>query len=442
MIIETLVSIFTGVVGNGIYSYITKEDLEYKISNAYERAHEKFYKVYGYEYGDEFNSFLTRQENIDLIINSFNFGDESLTVDGFNNLPYDNSKCANSEVINHFILLFKQEIRKDFSLNKLLAEKEHINEQHHMYKQLTQQMGKMLEMQTRLCNRNINDDEINFDEIMDIYYEKNQLEQDYKLIKWLHTNKAHKEGIVLKAHIEYSRGNLELAKKVFNYIVEQYEEEFQYNNTIALIDEKFGRFKDAEKRYLLVLEKNPESLNSLFNIGNLYAMELEKIEDGLKYLFIANKVAPNDSEVLNNIGAIYKEKLQDYSNAKKYFELAIQYSKDNPLPFINMGELYLGVYKEYDKAVTLFEEALQITKENKEEIHNILGLIYGSIIFRNKAKSIMHFEEAIKINPALEEARRNLNIIKSDKGYFDMFKTLSSNKVIDLLKDNLNDYLQ
>lgn len=52
MIIETLVSIFTGVVGNGVYSYITKEDLQYKIGNAYERAHEKFYEIYGNKYGE------------------------------------------------------------------------------------------------------------------------------------------------------------------------------------------------------------------------------------------------------------------------------------------------------------------------------------------------------------------------------------------------------
>jgi tetratricopeptide (TPR) repeat protein len=439
MIIEALMGIFTGVVGNGIYSCITKEDLMYRVSNAYEIAHKKFYEFYGDEYGDKFNSFLTRQENIDLIINSFNFGEESLKVDYFNKYPYDSSKCATNKIIDTFILLFKQEIRKDFELNRLLAEKEHIIEQQQMHKQFTQQMGKILEMQTRLYEQSINDKSINFDEIMNIYNEQNIIEQDYKLIRWLHANKCHKEGIILKAHIEYNRGSLELAKKIFDFIIEEYEEEFEYNNTIALIDERFGRLEDAVKRYHKVLERNPRSLNSLFNLGTLYAKELEKYEDGLKYLLIAKEVAPNDSEVLNNIGVLYKEKFHDYSNAERYFELAIECSKINPLPFINMGELYLEVYKEYNKAVAFFEGALVLAKENKEEIHNILGLIYGSIVIKDKAKSIMHFEEAIKINPHLMEARLNLNIIKSNENYFDMFKTLSSNKVIDLLKDNNND---
>lgn len=437
MIVEALLGVFTGVVGNGVYSCITKENLEYKINNAYESACKKFHEVYGEEYGDKFNSFLTRQENIELIVNSFNFGEENLIADDFNKNSYDRSKSATNEIIDNFILLFKREIRKDFDLNRILVEKEHIDEQKQMNKQLTQQMGKIFEMQTRLYRQSIDSNNINFDEIMDIYNENNLIEQDYKCIKWLHANKGHKEGIILKAHIEYKRGNLELAKELFDYIIDQYEEEFEYNNTIALIDEKFGRYEDAEKRYHLVLDRDPKSLNSLFNLGSLLARELGKPKEGLKYLLIANEVAPNDSEVLNNIGVLYKENFHDYINAKKSFELAIQRSKDNSMPFINMGELYLEVYKDYNKAVTFFEKALSFMKENREEIHNILGLIYGSIVFKDKVKSIEHFEEALNINPNLEETRLNLNIIKSNKGYFDMFRTLSSDKVIDLLENNI-----
>lgn len=437
MIKEYLLSVFTGVIGNGVYSYITKENLEYKVNNAYENAHKKFYEVYGKEYGDKFNSFLTRQENIDLIINSFNFGEENLIPDNFNKSPYDRSKSATNEIIDNFILLFKQEVRKDFDLNRILTEKEHINEQKRMNTNFTQQMGKILEMQTRLYRQSVNSNNINFDEIMDIYNEKNLIEQDYKLIKWLHANKGHKEGIILKAHIEYKKGNFELAKKLFNYIIDKYEEEFEYNNTIALIDEKFGKYEDAEKRYHLVLDRDPNSLNSLFNLGNLLAEELGKPQEGLKYLLIANEVKPDDSEVLNNIGVLYKENSHDYASAKKYFELAIQCSNDNPMPFINMGELYLEVYKDYNKAVTFFERALTFIKEDKEKIHNTLGLIYGSIAIKDKVKSIKHFEEALNINENFMEAGLNLNIIKSNKGYFDMFRTLSSNKVIDLLQDSI-----
>ncbi|URZ15460.1 tetratricopeptide repeat protein [Clostridium felsineum] len=434
-IIEVLISVFTGVFGNSIYDYITKENLEDKIKDAYNNASKSFYKIYGNKYGDSLNSFLTRQENLDLIINLFDFSKKDPIIKDFNNYSYDNSKFANNEVISKFIILFKEEIKKDLNLGKILAEKEHINEQHRI-RQNVEDILQLVKINASK-DRGIDDRKINFDEIMDIYNEKNQLEQDYKLIKWIHINKAHKEGIVLKAYIEYKRNNFELAKKVFSYIVEQYEEEFEFNNTIALIDEKLGNLEQAEKRYLLVLKKNPKSLNSLFNIGTLYATKLEKIEEGLKYLFNANKIAPDDSEVLNNIGAIYKDKIHDYSNAKKYFECSIHCSTDNPLPYINMGELYLEFYKEYDKAVKLYEEALNIPRMDnidRMQIHNMLGLIYGSIKFHDRAKSAMHFEKAIKINSDFKEAKMNLNIIKSSQKYFDMFKTISSNKIIDLLK--------
>ncbi|MGH4125571.1 MAG: tetratricopeptide repeat protein [Clostridium sp.] len=442
-IIDGLISVFTGVTGNGIFSYITKEDLEYKINNAYECAVRNFNEKYGDEYGDKNNSFLIRQENIDLIINSFNFQEENVSVESFNNSPYVSTKYASNEVILDFMFLLRKEMKSDFQLSKLLAEKEHICEQHQMNKHIThfnEQLSRMVELQTRSNNALINDSEINFNEIMNIYNEKNYTEQEFKLIKWLNINKGHKEGIILKAHIEYNRGHLELAKEIFSYIVEQYEEEFEFNNTIALIYEKLGEFNAAEKKYLLVLQKDPRNLNVLYNIGNLYTEEYENYEESLKYLFKASEVAPYDSEVLNNIGAIYKEKLHDYSKAKEYLELAMKYSKDNPVPFINMGELYLEVYREYDKAVMFFESALKVTIKDKGEIHNILGLIYGSVIFKDKDKSIMNFEKALKFSPLLKEARLNLNIINSNIGYFDMFKTLSFGKVVDLLDDKLNHY--
>lgn len=193
------------------------------------------------------------------------------------------------------------------------------------------------------------------------------------------------------------------------------------------------QYKEAEKYYNLLLSKDPRNLNALFNLGTLYYEKYKDNVKALEFLIKAREVAPKDSEVLNNIGILYKE-LEDYENAEKCFKLGMECSKDNPLPFLNMAELNMYPYGKYDIAVSCLERYLEFENADKADINNTLGLIYGSIVFKDDKKSIQHFSEALKLKPYLKEAEMNLDIIKSGIGYFDSLVTFSGDKCIDLFQ--------
>lgn len=442
-IIGFILSALSGVVGNGMYSILTKDQLESKLTLIYHDAEDIFYKKYGNKYGDNSVSFLSRQENIDYIIKSFGYEEkEELNYKGFNVNSYENNiMLANKEDIDDFIQILKHEIVKDQQLGLLLQQKEHIIEQNKMNSKIIE-MSNTIKESNQLINRlllnNAKDVTINFDEIMDIYNEEDPNEQDFKLLKWLNNNNGHKEGIVLKANIAYKQENWSLAYKLYKFIVDKYDEEFELNNTLGLICVNIGEFKKAEEFYNLVLKKDDKNLNVLFNLGSLYKEIYNDNNKALKYLLRAENSAPEDSEVLNNIGVIYKEE-GDYEVAERYFKLAIKSSKDNPLPFLNMGELNMDIYYNYDVAVSYFEKYLEFENGEKDKIYNLLGLIYGSIVFKDREKSIHYFGQALKFNPSLIEAENNLEIIKFTDGFFDSFMALSGDKFIDLYEQG---YLQ
>ncbi|EOR20417.1 hypothetical protein A500_17320 [Clostridium sartagoforme AAU1] len=314
-----------------------------------------------------------------------------------------------------------------------MQEKEHIIEQKNIHKDITHMHMNLEEKINQLIASQQNDLDINYNEIIEIYEEKDHNEQEFRLITWLNKNKGHKEGVILKAYIAYDREEWSLAYKLYKYVVDIYSEEFEFNNTLGLIYEKLGDYKKAEEKYILLLNHDYNNLFGLFNLGNLYYKVYSNVKKALYYLLRAKDIEPEDSEILNNIGVIYKE-LGDYELAKEYFELGMKYSSNNPLPFLNMGELYMDVLNKYDDAIICFKQYLKFPAKQKDKIYNVLGLIYGSVVYKDRDKAIDYFNEALKINPYLKEAKINLEIIKGSDLYFDNLLTFSGDREIDLLK--------
>lgn len=437
-VVAFILSALSGVVGNYAYNYLTEENIQYKVTSAYNDAIEVFSKKYPDGNGQCWEDILKRQENIDYIIKSLGYdGEEELNYNSFNIDTIDqNLKLEGKEYLDDFIKILKHKISKDFELGKLFEEKEHIIEQRKMKRNIIEMNNRLkesTELIARFVSGNEMNSEIDFNEIMQIYNEKDIDEQEFRLVTWLNNNNGHKEGVVLKAYIAYKQKKWNLAYKLYKFIVDKYSEEFELNNTIGLICMNMRQYEEAEKYYNLILSKDPRNLNSLFNLGTLYYEKYKDNVKALEFLIKAREVAPRDSEVLNNMGVLYKE-LKDYENARKCFELGMEYSEDNPLPFLNMAELNMYSYGKYDITVSCLERYLEFRNADKAEINNMLGLIYGSIVFKDNKKSIKHFSEALKLKPYLKEAKMNLDIIKSGIGYFDSLVTFSGDKYIDLFQ--------
>lgn len=195
-----------------MYNYLTEENIQYKVTSAYNDAVEAFSKKYADRNGQCWQDILTRQENIDYIIKSLGYGgEEELNYNNFNiNTIYENLKLERKEYLDDFIKILKHEISKDFELGKLFEEKEHIIEQRKMQRNIVE-MNNRLKESTELIARFVSGNEMNreidFNEIMQIYNEKDINEQEFRLVTWLNNNNGHKEGVVLKAYIAYKQKN-------------------------------------------------------------------------------------------------------------------------------------------------------------------------------------------------------------------------------------------
>lgn len=120
--------IITGILEKNFHDKLT-DGIQDKVMNCYDLAEKEFYKKYGNSYGDCLSSFLTAQQNREIVEKSFNYTENILTYKDFNLESFDGYTNASKEAVIDFINLLREKVFADFELSKLLMEKEHLYEQ-------------------------------------------------------------------------------------------------------------------------------------------------------------------------------------------------------------------------------------------------------------------------------------------------------------------------
>ncbi len=132
-LLETISGYLLSIFANATYDLIkpffkSKDDpLFLSLSDAINKAADKFFKQYGNKFGMPEYSFLARQENWDVIIKSLFLGaEEDLSPESLNPDGYEGAAQASVQAITFFIQTLREEISQDFELDKLVAEKKHL----------------------------------------------------------------------------------------------------------------------------------------------------------------------------------------------------------------------------------------------------------------------------------------------------------------------------
>jgi hypothetical protein len=123
--------IIPGLLTNGAYDIIRKifnskvegdiDVLSKKILIAYNEAAKEFYKKYGYKYGDETNSFLVRQKNIDKLVNIL-FNENYQEIEELEFIKYGYDEKALLEVDIEALKWFKNELKHKISQDWILEQ--------------------------------------------------------------------------------------------------------------------------------------------------------------------------------------------------------------------------------------------------------------------------------------------------------------------------------
>lgn len=173
-------------------------------------------------------------------------------------------------------------------------------------------------------------------------------------------------------------------------------------------------FEQAARIYKSLLKTEPEDLDLLSSLGNLYVKSGED-EKALPYFNEVIRLAPNDADALNALGAIYRRQ-KKYSESISVLERAIAADEKNIQAFYNLGFTY-KLMGNHDDAIRCFTTVVDANPGDVLAFNHI-----GSIYAKKKQHrdAVSSYLRGLKIDP--NHPILHLNLAKSYDMLGDFFK--------------------
>jgi len=173
---------------------------------------------------------------------------------------------------------------------------------------------------------------------------------------------------------------------------------------VATPSHVFLRYDDGTTRI------NIETLQGGANVPDERYIREQRIPEKsiLRGIFMRNLATDEFlAQLHNNLGVIYSER-RDYEKAAVEYERALDLDSNLPAALYNYGNdlLKTGSHR---RAVRLFSKSLRLYSPDVWALNN-RGLAYVFLGKREKARR--DFEEALRIDPTFEQARRNIATVQ------------------------------
>ena len=186
------------------------------------------------------------------------------------------------------------------------------------------------------------------------------------------------------------KGNFEVAKNLYNKILEVEPNFIDAQNNLGNVFKELGENQKAISCYEKAIEIDPTFLSAHNNLGVLF----NKLEEKQKAISCYEKAIEIDPTFLSahyNLGNIFKE-LGENQKAISCYEKAIEIDPNILDPYNNLGNVFkeLG---ENQKAISCYEKAIEIDP-NILTINNNLAVAYGEV--GNQEKSVEHYHKELK----------------------------------------------
>jgi tetratricopeptide (TPR) repeat protein len=207
----------------------------------------------------------------------------------------------------------------------------------------------------------------------------------------------------LKANLYLEEKKYKKAEKVYLKLIESYKENIGvstiYNN-IGICYDKQGLFQEAINSYNKAIEINPEEDLAYSNLALLYN---EKLKDNVNaeknYLLSIEK--NNLSGLSHSNYALFLSKKKNYLKAKIHFEKALNLKFEDPIKLSNTHYsyailLHLNLLK-FEEAKKQYEHCIKLNSKKFQAHCNLAVLLKN--VFKDYKGTAFHYNEAIKINP-------------------------------------------
>ena len=162
-----------------------------------------------------------------------------------------------------------------------------------------------------------------------------------------------------------------------------------------------GKYKDALKYYLQVLECEGSTAENDFNVGCCYYLlkKTKKAEEYYKYALGKN---PNHVQTLNNLSIIYYEN-GNWQDAVKILKRALVISPLNAETFHHLGIIFRNFVRDYELSELYLKKAIYYDEQHAENYYQI-ALTYMA---ENKyQKAFADLQECINRNSQDKKAKK------------------------------------
>jgi tetratricopeptide (TPR) repeat protein len=134
----------------------------------------------------------------------------------------------------------------------------------------------------------------------------------------------------------------------------------------AALQERLGRFREAEKRFRALIESDPENAEALNYLGYMMAERGENLQQALACLQRAVALDPGNAAFEDSLGWIYY-RLEQYDEAEVHLQNAAKGSRMDPTVYDHLGDVRAKTGKTAE-ALEAYRTALQHGAENTREI--------------------------------------------------------------------------
>ena len=189
-----------------------------------------------------------------------------------------------------------------------------------------------------------------------------------------------------------------LAENLFKSLLEKEPENLELLEELGSLYQKTGRDEDALSVYQQVLDIDGKNLEAMNSLGSIYR-KLKRYRESVSILEQGIIVDEHNIQLFYNLGFTYKE-MKKYPGATHCFEMVIAHNKDDALAYNHLGSIY-SLQGDYSKAIETLSRGLKIDP-NHPVLHLNLAKAYEQV--GNVDAASVEFESALRSKPGWFEA--------------------------------------
>lgn len=171
-------------------------------------------------------------------------------------------------------------------------------------------------------------------------------------------------------------------------------------------DPKF--WPEANRRFLLYVEEEPQDANGYFNLGML-AMDANKDEAAERWMKKAIRLQPGFRSALFNLALLYSQSKRE-TEALPVLDELLRYHPEHIKGLILKGDILMNHKRDTQGAKVCFERIISLDPSNVQGKHNLCVVYFEE---RDLPRAERCLEETLAMGPDEEYVKRHLSIVRS-----------------------------